>query len=415
MCPADRSGDFAGQLGGGGFAVGGFLEEEDGGQGLAGDVVSAEDGHHLVRQDADLGGVTLLQVGNHQVQGGEGGFKGIPVIEEGLADAAEELAGSLVLAQAGGHAALHPAQAEMIHRAPVRCSQVPELREEVGRFLVAAHLGEVVDKVVVDAEDEARIALGIDQAGCLLKRADGGLGIALLNVCASLQDEALAGEVWIPMLAVEKELHGVGEQLERLWETPLCQAQRGLQVQKDGLVAQGILGAPGSRLPPGVRHVEAPLGSCVVSVHPAGVPQRGPGEAPELVDPALLEEAAVRDSVRHVDRQVGEVDGLSRLLRCGLAAPADQQLAEAPAHETRIIVQPGEAFLPIRREALQALAEERERRHKAELAALEAQMQARLEALTRANEALTRDLERARRESLVPLATFEDMQQDENT
>ena len=45
------------------------------------------------------------------------------------------------------------------------------------------------------------------------------------------------------------------------------------------------------------------------------------------------------------------------------------------------------------REALQALAEERERRHKAELTALEAQMQAKLEALTRANEDLTRRLE----------------------
>ena len=45
--------------------------------------------------------------------------------------------------------------------------------------------------------------------------------------------------------------------------------------------------------------------------------------------------------------------------------------------------------------ALKALAEERERRHRAELAALEAQMQAKLEALTRANEALSRDLDRA--------------------
>jgi thioesterase domain-containing protein len=44
------------------------------------------------------------------------------------------------------------------------------------------------------------------------------------------------------------------------------------------------------------------------------------------------------------------------------------------------------------REALQALAEERERRHKAELAALEAQMQAKVEALTRANDDLTRRL-----------------------
>ena len=47
------------------------------------------------------------------------------------------------------------------------------------------------------------------------------------------------------------------------------------------------------------------------------------------------------------------------------------------------------------REALKDLAEERERRHKAELAALEAQMQAKLEALTLANEALSRDLDRA--------------------
>ena len=45
------------------------------------------------------------------------------------------------------------------------------------------------------------------------------------------------------------------------------------------------------------------------------------------------------------------------------------------------------------RDALKALAEERERRHKAELAALETQMQAKLEALTRANEDLTRRLE----------------------
>jgi hypothetical protein len=47
------------------------------------------------------------------------------------------------------------------------------------------------------------------------------------------------------------------------------------------------------------------------------------------------------------------------------------------------------------REALKDLADERERRHKAELSALEAQMQAKqLESLTRANETLTRDLER---------------------
>jgi hypothetical protein len=47
------------------------------------------------------------------------------------------------------------------------------------------------------------------------------------------------------------------------------------------------------------------------------------------------------------------------------------------------------------REALQALAEERERRHKAELAALEAQMQAKFETLIRINEDLTRRLDDA--------------------
>jgi len=47
------------------------------------------------------------------------------------------------------------------------------------------------------------------------------------------------------------------------------------------------------------------------------------------------------------------------------------------------------------REALQALAEERERRHKTELLALEAQMQAKLEALTWINEDLTRRLDPA--------------------
>lgn len=47
------------------------------------------------------------------------------------------------------------------------------------------------------------------------------------------------------------------------------------------------------------------------------------------------------------------------------------------------------------REALQALSEERERRHKAELAALEAQMQSKLEALTRSNDDLTRRLDLA--------------------
>ena len=58
---------------------------------------------------------------------------------------------------------------------------------------------------------------------------------------------------------------------------------------------------------------------------------------------------------------------------------------------------------------------QRERRHKAELFALEAQMQAKLEALARDNEALSRGLERSHRGSTRAPATIEDMQHDENT
>jgi len=87
-------------------------------------------------------------------------------------------------------------------------------------------------------------------------------------------------------------------------------------------------------------------------LHPEGVPEGGPGEAAELVDPALLEEAGVRDPIGHMDCEVSEVEGLGRLLRGGLAAPADEQLAETPAHEARVGVETGEAFLRIEREEL---------------------------------------------------------------
>jgi hypothetical protein len=40
------------------------------------------------------------------------------------------------------------------------------------------------------------------------------------------------------------------------------------------------------------------------------------------------------------------------VLRCGLAAPADEQLAEAPAHEARFDVKAGETLLWVEREEL---------------------------------------------------------------
>jgi hypothetical protein len=53
-----------------------------------------------------------------------------------------------------------------------------------------------------------------------------------------------------------------------------------------------------------------------------------------------------------MDREVGQVEGLGRLLWCGVAAPADQELAKAPAHETRVGMESDEAFLRSEREKL---------------------------------------------------------------
>jgi hypothetical protein len=85
-------------------------------------------------------------------------------------------------------------------------------------------------------------------------------------------------------------------------------------------------------------------------VHPLGIPEGTPGEASELIYPALLEELAIGDPVRDVDREVGKVEGLGGLLRSGLAAPANQQLAEAPTHEAQVVMEAGEAFLRSQRE-----------------------------------------------------------------
>lgn len=46
-----------------------------------------------------------------------------------------------------------------------------------------------------------------------------------------------------------------------------------------------------------------------------------------------------------MNREVGEVDCRGRLLRRGLTASADQQLAEAPAHETLVGVEAGESLV----------------------------------------------------------------------
>lgn len=153
------------------------------------------------------------------------------------------------------------------------------------------------------------------------------------------------------MLAVEKELHRIVEKFDGLGEASLCGAEWRLQVEEDGLVAQGILGVPAAGLPPGIGHIEASLGSEEVALHAEGVPKRGPGEAAELVDPVLLEEVAIRNPVRYMNGQIGEVDGVGWLLGCGLA-PAGQQLAETPACEAPVGMNAGEAFLHVKCEEI---------------------------------------------------------------
>ena len=102
---------------------GGFLEEDEGGQGLAGDVQIAEDGHHLVGELADLGGLPLLQVRDRQIEGGECGVKGVAVGEKRLADLGQKPAGAVVISEAGGYPPFHPIQADAVLRAPVSRGQ----------------------------------------------------------------------------------------------------------------------------------------------------------------------------------------------------------------------------------------------------------------------------------------------------
>jgi hypothetical protein len=53
-----------------------------------------------------------------------------------------------------------------------------------------------------------------------------------------------------------------------------------------------------------------------------------------------------------MDCQVGEIEGVGWLLRRHLTAPVDQQLAESPAHKTRIGVNAGKALLRSKLEKL---------------------------------------------------------------
>jgi hypothetical protein len=76
--PCQRGRDFADEVGGGNFLAGGFLEQEEGGQGLAGNVQGSEDGHHLVGELADLGGLPFRQVGDGEIEEARAASKALP-------------------------------------------------------------------------------------------------------------------------------------------------------------------------------------------------------------------------------------------------------------------------------------------------------------------------------------------------
>jgi hypothetical protein len=76
-----------------------------------------------------------------------------------------------------------------------------------------------------------------------------------------------------------------------------------------------------------------------------GVGESGPREGLKLVDPFLLEGLALGDQISYVDRKVGKMESFGGLCRCGLAAFANEKLAESPARETGFGVEMGDAAL----------------------------------------------------------------------
>lgn len=140
-----------------------------------------EDGHHLVGKPADFGGLSFLQIGDRQVEGGQRGVEGVALIEKPLPDLSQKLAGLLVIPQAGRDAALHPVQADLVLRASVRCGQDSQIGEDGSRLRMAVGLGKAVHQVMSQAEQEAGIPVGIDEAVGFLQSLDGGFRVAPLG------------------------------------------------------------------------------------------------------------------------------------------------------------------------------------------------------------------------------------------
>jgi hypothetical protein len=92
----------------------------------------------------------------------------------------------------------------------------------------------------VEAELEAGLAFGVDEAVGFFQGEEGGVQVSQLDECACLRNRAPAGEVRIRVLAVEEQLGRGVEELDCFREAPLCRAERCFEVQEDGVVAEGV-------------------------------------------------------------------------------------------------------------------------------------------------------------------------------
>ena len=122
-----------------------------------------------------------LQVRDRQVEGGERGVEGVVLVDERLADLGQEVTGSIVISQAGGDAAFDPIQAATVLLAAMGRGQGFQIGQKSLGLLVAVGLGETVRQVVTEAEQEAGLPVGIDEAVRFLQGLDGGSGVAHLD------------------------------------------------------------------------------------------------------------------------------------------------------------------------------------------------------------------------------------------
>src|SRR6476661_69514 len=125
------------------------------------------------------------------------------------------------------------------------------------------------------------------------------------------------------MLPIDRQ--GLLHHRHRLPETPLSPPEGRLQVDHlgpDELVPRHAADKERFRFP------ESRLGAPQLTQNPLSISQIGIRPRPKVQDPVRV--ISVSESLRHLDAQLGEVDGPARVLECRFQALLEQQLADAP-------------------------------------------------------------------------------------